>query len=96
MLTDRIGCKKSGYDRFAGPEGLRGLCNTRSICEDKVGFIRNAIPPPMHYPATGVGFQFASGLLKMFYSTSLLGNLRGVIDLIMYSSGGGAKTDKKD
>jgi acyl-CoA reductase-like NAD-dependent aldehyde dehydrogenase len=20
------GCKKSGYDRFAGPEGLRGLC----------------------------------------------------------------------
>jgi len=23
------GCKKSGYDRFAGPEGLRGLCMIR-------------------------------------------------------------------
>jgi len=29
------GCKKSGYDRFAGPEGLRGLCNIRSCCEDR-------------------------------------------------------------
>jgi acyl-CoA reductase-like NAD-dependent aldehyde dehydrogenase len=29
------GAKKSGYDRFAGPEGLRGLCMVRSICEDR-------------------------------------------------------------
>ena len=29
------GCKKSGYDRFAGPEGLRGLCMVRSVCEDR-------------------------------------------------------------
>ena len=36
-----------GYDRFAGPEGLRGLCMIRSVCEDLVPFIRNAIPPPM-------------------------------------------------
>lgn len=90
------GCKKSGYDRFAGPEGLRGLCNIRSICEDRISFIRNAIPPPMHYPATGVGFQFASGLLRMFYSTSLLGNLRGILDLMMYSSGGAAGKKRKE
>ena len=47
------GCKKSGYDRFAGPEGLRGLCMIRSVCEDAIPFIKNAIPPPMQYPATG-------------------------------------------
>jgi acyl-CoA reductase-like NAD-dependent aldehyde dehydrogenase len=47
------GCKKSGYDRFAGPEGLRGLCSIRSVCEDLIPFLRNGIPPPMQYPATG-------------------------------------------
>ena len=41
------GCKKSGYDRFAGPEGLRGLCMIRSVCEDLIPFIRNSIPSPM-------------------------------------------------
>ena len=79
------GHKKSGYDRFAGPEGLRGLCNVRSVCEDLVPFIRNSIPPPMQYPSSGVGPEFAQGLIKMFYSTSLLGNISGIIDLIRYS-----------
>eukprot|EP00606_Chrysophyceae_sp_TOSAG23-5_P000497 GSChrysophyteH2.ASY1.ANO1.911.1 assembled CDS len=80
------GCKKSGYDRFAGPEGLRGLCMPRSICEDRFGFLRNAIPPPMHYPATGIGANFARGLINFFYNTSLVGNLRGVIALITNSN----------
>jgi acyl-CoA reductase-like NAD-dependent aldehyde dehydrogenase len=76
------GCKKSGYDRFAGPEGLRGLCLIRSVCEDRFGFIRNAIPPPMQYPSTGTGQSFAQGLIKFFYSTSLLGNFGGIWQLI--------------
>ena len=80
------GCKKSGYDRFAGPEGLRGLCMIRSICEDKIGFIRNSIPPPMHYPSTGIGHLFAQGLIGFFYSTSLMGNLQGVWKLICHSN----------
>ena len=25
----------SGYDRFAGPEGLRGLCNVKSVVADR-------------------------------------------------------------
>merc|ERR1719276_713799 len=70
------GYKKSGYDRFAGPEGLRGLCNVKSVCEDLFpDLIRNSIPPPMHYPATGVGHLFAQGLIGMFYSTSLSGTI---------------------
>lgn len=79
------GCKKSGYDRFAGPEGLRGLCMIRSVCEDLVPFIRNSIPPPMQYPATGVGCNFAQGLIHMFYSTSIYGNIKGIFFLIKYS-----------
>ena len=83
------GCKKSGYDRFAGPEGLRGLCMVRSVCEDWIPFIRNSIPPPMHYPATGVGHWFAQGLIHLFYSTSIIGTtsskLYGIYLLIKYS-----------
>ena len=79
------GIKKSGYDRFAGPEGLRGLCMVRSVCEDLVPFIRNAIPPPMHYPATGVGHLFAQGLIKLFYSQSIAGVVEGIVALIKYS-----------
>ena len=30
------GVGESGFDCFAGPEGLRGMTQTRSICEDKV------------------------------------------------------------
>ncbi len=80
------GFKKSGYDRFAGPEGLRGLCLIRSVCEDRFDFIRNSIPPPMQYPSTGVGHHFAKGLINMFYSTSLVGNIQGLFTVIKYSS----------
>jgi acyl-CoA reductase-like NAD-dependent aldehyde dehydrogenase len=87
------GCKKSGYDRFAGPEGLRGLCMIRSVCEDLIPFVRNSIPPPMQYPSSGVGHLFAQGLITMFYSTSLLDNLRGLFMVIRYS-GGAPKVQK--
>lgn len=79
------GRNKSGYDRFAGPEGLRGLCMIRSVCEDLIPFIRNSIPPPLHYPATGVGPQFAKGLIKLFYSDSLWGTFEGIFLLIKSS-----------
>lgn len=91
------GCKKSGYDRFAGPEGLRGLCLVRSVCEDRIAFIRNSIPPPMQYPATGSGPQFAKGLINMFYSTTWSGTVKGLVDVIRYSMGGAPpKADKKN
>lgn len=57
----------------------------RSVCEDLIPFIRNSIPPPMQYPATGVGHYFAQGLIHMFYSTSIVGNLKGIYLLIKYS-----------
>jgi hypothetical protein len=76
------GYKKSGYDRFAGPEGLRGLCHIRSVCEQ---YFNVPLPAPMHYPATTVGQGFASGLINMFYSTSLAGNLSGIVALVKNS-----------
>ena len=29
------GVKESGFDRFAGVEGLRGVCDVKSICQDR-------------------------------------------------------------
>lgn len=90
------GYKKSGYDRFAGPEGLRGLCNVRSVCEDLIPAIRNSIPPPLQYPSTGIGANFAQGLIKMFYSTSYFGNLEGLVLLIKASVVKPQKQDDAD
>ena len=58
----------------------------RSVCEDLIPFIRNSIPPPMHYPSTGVGHFFAQGLIDLFYATSFWGNLQGLFQVIRYST----------
>ena len=29
------GVKESGFDRFAGIEGLRGMCIPKAVCEDR-------------------------------------------------------------
>ena len=76
------GYKKSGYGRFAGAEGLRGLCNVRSICEDRFSFLPNSIPAPMAYPSTGMGVAFAQGLIKLFFSTTWYDNLVGIYNVI--------------
>jgi hypothetical protein len=34
------GVKDSGFDRFAGVEGLRGLCVAKAVCEDRCGRAR--------------------------------------------------------
>ena len=53
------GCKSSGFDRFAGPEGLRGLCVARSVVEDRCpAFLAPSIPAQLRYPSTGQGFGF--------------------------------------
>lgn len=48
------GVKKSGFGKFGGEEGLRGLCNAKSVVMDKpllraMG-VKTAIPAPIDYP----------------------------------------------
>jgi acyl-CoA reductase-like NAD-dependent aldehyde dehydrogenase len=49
------GRKGSGYGRFAGKEGLRSLCNQKSITRDRWAWagVKTAIPPPMDVPLSG-------------------------------------------
>lgn len=45
------GVKGSGYGRFAGPEGLRGLCNSKAIVVDRWPWlVQTSIPRTLDYP----------------------------------------------
>eukprot|EP00887_Chlorella_sp_A99_P003616 scaffold7.g3616.t1 len=95
------GVKESGFDRFAGIEGLRGLCVPKAVAEDRWPF-KTAIPPLLRYPVSDAAFGFVSSLVWMFYAPGLGGNLKGLLDVIScFLSGGkkkasGAGEDGKD
>ncbi|KOS19831.1 putative aldehyde dehydrogenase-like protein [Escovopsis weberi] len=65
------GVAGSGYGRFAGEEGLRGMCNLKSVCEDRLGWlgIRTAIPPPLRYPVKDQerAWRFSQGVVELGY-----------------------------
>ena len=43
------GLRSSGFDRFAGPEGLRGLCVAKAVVADR--WFGLSIPAQIQYPA---------------------------------------------
>lgn len=61
----------SGYGRFAGEEGLRGLCNVKAICQDRWGWlgIHTAIPKQIRYPIpdTKKGYEFTRAVVDLGY-----------------------------
>ncbi|KAK2014139.1 aldehyde dehydrogenase [Colletotrichum eremochloae] len=76
----------SGYGRFAGEEGLRGLCNIKSICVDRFGWlgVRTSIPPPVRYPVPDQerSWRFTRGVVKVGYAQGLIGKLKGISDIM--------------
>ncbi|KAK3363523.1 Aldehyde/histidinol dehydrogenase [Lasiosphaeria hispida] len=80
------GIRGSGYGRFAGDEGLRGLCNLKSVCEDRFGWlgVRTAIPRPMQYPIQEQerSWRFAKGIVEVGYGTSAARKAGGVLGIL--------------
>ncbi|KAL0937703.1 aldehyde dehydrogenase [Colletotrichum truncatum] len=76
----------SGYGRFAGEEGLRGLCNVKSICADRFGWlgIRTSIPPPVKYPVPDQerSWRFTRGVVGVGYALGLGGKLKALPDIM--------------
>ena len=64
------GVKGTGYGRFAGEEGLRGLCNTKSVCRDRWPLISTSIPPALDYPINKGqrAWEFAKGIVEVGYA----------------------------
>jgi acyl-CoA reductase-like NAD-dependent aldehyde dehydrogenase len=75
------GVKDSGFDRFAGIEGLRGCCVAKAVVEDVWPFSTN-IPPPLQYPVSSKAFQFCNGIISMFYGSNLRVQARGLVNLL--------------
>jgi len=79
------GLKDSGFGKFAGIEGLRGLCVAKAVVEDIVPFVRTQLPPPLRYPLSRAALPFVCGLMKFFYGPSLGSKLSGIVTLIKAS-----------
>lgn len=75
------GVKLTGFDRFAGIEGLRGLCIPKSVCEDALPFLKTEIPPPLRYPVADFAFDFVKALVQMFYGLNPAQQLGGLLNL---------------
>ncbi|CAE7536842.1 ALDH22A1 [Symbiodinium necroappetens] len=91
------GYKDSGFGRFAGPEGLRGLCHERSLVQNRLAFLKPSIPPAIAYPAKGHGEAFCRGLNLLLYGSPMQ-RLQGLFQLAGASAAsskeaGGAKKD---
>ncbi|KAJ5325229.1 hypothetical protein MYU51_020931 [Penicillium brevicompactum] len=88
------GVRGSGYGRFAGEEGLRGLCNTKAVCADRFPkLIGTAIPPRVDYPiqkkegAAGAkdgqkAWEMCKGVVETGYQYTLGGWIAGLLRLL--------------
>ncbi|KAI1362611.1 Aldehyde/histidinol dehydrogenase [Xylaria arbuscula] len=80
------GVAGSGYGRFAGEEGLRGLCNLKSVCEDRLGWlgVRTVIPGPARYPVASQerGWRFTRGVVGIGYGLTLADKFWAVVDVL--------------
>ncbi|ODM20299.1 hypothetical protein SI65_03352 [Aspergillus cristatus] len=86
------GVKGSGYGRFAGEEGLRGICNVKSICVDRFPkLMATRIPPRVDYPIqkgdsakqNGTGaWEMCKGVVETGYEIGIGGRVRGIVRLL--------------
>lgn len=74
------GVRGSGYGRFAGEEGLRGLCNAKSVCVDRwPRLIKTAIPAKLDYPMQGVtAWEMGKGVVELGYGETVGRKITGL------------------
>ncbi|KAL4884001.1 Aldehyde/histidinol dehydrogenase [Aspergillus karnatakaensis] len=82
------GVKGSGYGRFAGEEGLRGVSNIKAVCVDRFPKVMaTRIPPRVDYPiCKGTGtkengqgaFEMCKGVVETGYQLTFAGWVRGL------------------
>lgn len=77
------GVNGSGYGKFGGEEGLRGLCLEKSVCYDKTRLISTSIPKVVDYPiANGKkAWKFVSALCKAGYDYSSWERVKALVTL---------------
>lgn len=81
------GCKWSGFDRFAGEEGLKGLCRPVSTTVDRFPGVVTRIPTWLAYPVGSVGFHFCKYMADMLFHPRLMDRIRGMRGLARIALG---------
>ncbi|OOF91208.1 hypothetical protein ASPCADRAFT_211492 [Aspergillus carbonarius ITEM 5010] len=86
------GVKGSGYGRFAGEEGLRGVSNIKAVCVDRFPKVMaTRIPPRVDYPIRkgdgarqdGTGaWEMCKGVVETGYQITLAGRVNGILRLL--------------
>ncbi|KAH8695186.1 putative oxidoreductase [Talaromyces proteolyticus] len=89
------GVKGSGYGRFAGEEGLRGVSNLKAVCVDRFpGLLNTQIPPRIDYPIykgedrkrNGDGaWELCKGVVETGYELTIAGRVRGILRILSNS-----------
>jgi acyl-CoA reductase-like NAD-dependent aldehyde dehydrogenase len=75
------GTAGSGYGRFGGEEGLRGLCNVKSVCDDRwPRWMSTAIPRAIDYPLRNarIGWDVCQGLVELGYGLGWRAQMAGL------------------
>lgn len=88
----------SGYGRFGGPEGLRALCNVKSVNRDRWwGVVKTAIPSRLDYRKDGqqasdlnkgveleeTKWRFASGIVDLGFGVGFVDRIQGLWHVIL-------------
>ncbi|UPR01332.1 aldehyde dehydrogenase [Chloropicon primus] len=91
------GVKESGFDKFGGIEGLRGMCYTKAVCEDKFPLMNTTVPPELQYPVKAHSFKMVCGIVHFFYGLGIFSNLTGLVRLLkaLIAPGKPPVSDKK-
>lgn len=80
----------SGYGRFAGEEGLRSLCNTKSVCRDRFPrLMSTSIPGALRYPI-GTGkraWDVCKGVVELGYAEEWKMKAQGLWKIVRYGAG---------
>ena len=79
------GVKGSGYGRFGGEEGLRSICNTKAVCQDRFPrSISTSIPPVLDYPIKGArkAWEVCTGVVELGYGTDFLRRAGGLWNVV--------------
>jgi acyl-CoA reductase-like NAD-dependent aldehyde dehydrogenase len=73
----------SGYGRFAGAEGLRGLCVPKAITTDRIPGVKTPIPPVLDYPikSGAKGWNFVQSLVTLIYNPEVPAKLKAGVEL---------------
>eukprot|EP00898_Chlorokybus_atmophyticus_P003792 jgi/Chlat1/4413/Chrsp29S04549 len=76
------GVGASGFGRFGGVEGLRGVCRAKAVAEDRFPLISTNIPRPIQYPVSPLAFPFVSSLIWLFFHPQWIAKARAVLNIL--------------